>query len=670
MHGESAKGPLPRSKTSRATTDPRFSAGDAAFERLFHMHRWDQTRLGPIHAWQLALQRYTSFILKLPTPAIIFWGPDHLQIYNTGYAMIMGPRHPQYLGATYAECWPDTYPTIHPWMDRVLRGEVVEVENAAFTLTRHGFDEETYFTFSFSPLLDDAGEIGGFLQIVVEKTAEVLGARRVALLRALAPEGATARSVPDVLATNPQDIPFSWFYLWSEREERLVLSGQSHLEAPAEPPPEVRRAFAQNVPQLIDRPLPERALALPVRRAANEPPRGVIVLGISRLLKFDDSYAAFFEAVAREISGGLAAEQERLALLAAERERQNLYDFLMQTPAPIAVLVGSRHRFLLANRSYIELVGGRHVVGKDVRDAFEAGSVDSFIALLDDVYRTGKPFVGRELPLRLAGLPDMIINLSYVPLRSSDGAVKGILAFHYDVTPEANARKRSESLATELQAAVRARDEFLGIASHELKTPLTSLRLQLQMAQRGMQTLDPAQQLKQADRLLRLIEEMLDISRIDAGRLQLDRATTDLAQVAAVVLDRFEPHLAAANCRIVRELSPGVAGEWDAYRLEQVITNLLTNALKYAPGKPIEVSVARQDSMAVLTVSDHGGGVRPADRERVFRRFERAASVRESSGLGLGLFISRQIIEAHGGRIGLEDTSGGGACFVVELPLR
>lgn len=145
----------------------------------------------------------------------------------------------------------------------------------------------------------------------------------------------------------------------------------------------------------------------------------------------------------------------------------------------------------------------------------------------------------------------MIINLSYAPLRSSNGAVKGILAFHYDVTPEANARKRSESLATELQAAVRARDEFLGIASHELKTPLTSLRLQLQMAQRGMQPLDPAQLLKQSGRLLRRIEDMLDISRIDAGRLQLDRATTDLATVAADVLDRFEPHLAAASCRIV-----------------------------------------------------------------------------------------------------------------------
>jgi len=341
----------------------------------------------------------------------------------------------------------------------------------------------------------------------------------------------------------------------------------------------------------------------------------------------------------------------------------------MQTPAPIAVLEGPRHRFLLANPSYIEFVGGRDVVGRDVSDAFEPGSVDSFVALLDEVYRTGKPYIGRELPLHLVGLPEMIINVSYMPLRSSDGTVKGILAFHYDVTPETNARRRSESLATELQAAVRVRDEFLGIASHELKTPLTSLRLQLQMAQRGIQPVDPVQILKQTDRLLRLIEDMLDVSRIEAGRLQLERATTDLATVAAAVLDRFEPQVAAAGSRIVRDLAPGVAGDWDAYRLEQVVTNLVTNALKYAPGTPIEVSVLRLDSKGVLTVRDHGRGVSPADRERIFGRFERAADVRQISGLGLGLFISREIIVAHGGRIALENARGEGACFVVELPL-
>ena len=649
---------------------PRFSQGDAAFERLFATHEWARTPLGPMEGWPLTLRRYVELMLKLPTPAIIFWGPTHLQLYNAGYAMIMGPRHPRYLGATYAECWPDTYPTIHPWMERVLKGEILEVENAPFTLTRHGFSEETYFTFSFSPLLDDAGQIGGFLQIVVERTGEVLAERRAATLQALGRAGGSPQAIAQELAANRDDIPFSLFYLWSDADGKLAIAGSSHVDAPAQVPHGVQAAFTSSATQSIESGFPYRARAVPVRRAPSEPPRGVVVLGISARLQFDLSYESFFEAIAREISSGLASEQERLALRSAERERQNLLDFLMETPAPVAILSGPQHRFLLANRSYVEFVGGRDVAGKDVADAFEPGSVDSFITVLDDVYRSGNPWVGRELRLNLPGMPEKLINVSYVPLRSRDGAVEGILAFHYDVTAEATARQRSESLALELQTAVQARDEFLGIASHELKTPLTSLRLQLQMAQRGKHAVDPGKLLKQADRLLRLIEDMLDISRIDAGKLNLDRSPTDLAAVTSDVLDRFGPQLAAAGCAITRDLSPGLVGIWDAWRIEQVVTNLVTNALKYARGTPIEVTVTDKDGHGVLAVRDHGPGVRMEDRARIFRRFERATSAREISGLGLGLFISRQIVEAHGGRIDVHGAEGEGATFVVELPLR
>jgi len=261
--------PTLSAQQQQATPYPHFSAGDPSFERLFYAHDWRRSPLGPLESWPSALRGYTSFILKLPTPAIIFWGADHIQIYNAGYAEIMGPRHPAYLGATYADCWPDTYPTIHPWMERVLRGEVLEVENAPFTLTRHGFSEETYFTFSFSPLLDDAGAIAGILQIVVEKTREVLAARRAATLRALAPEAAKSS---EVLAANREDVPFSLFYLWSEAHKRLVLAGRSHIDPPAGVPGQVAQAFAANAAQLIDGGLPHKALALPVRRGPGDRP--------------------------------------------------------------------------------------------------------------------------------------------------------------------------------------------------------------------------------------------------------------------------------------------------------------------------------------------------------------------------------------------------------------
>src|SRR6476469_1464191 len=110
---------------------------------------WSATLLGPRESWPLSLRGYVGMILEMPSPAILFWGERLVQLYNAGYAQIMGPRHPKYLGATYEECWPDTYPTIFPWMQRVLRGESMEVRDTLFTLTRHGFLEEAYLTFSF-----------------------------------------------------------------------------------------------------------------------------------------------------------------------------------------------------------------------------------------------------------------------------------------------------------------------------------------------------------------------------------------------------------------------------------------------------------------------------------------------------------------------------------------
>jgi signal transduction histidine kinase len=385
-------------------------------------------------------------------------------------------------------------------------------------------------------------------------------------------------------------------------------------------------------------------------------------------LRFDDAYLAFFEGVAGEISAALAAGQEQKMRAKAERERQNLHDFFMQTPAPLCIVLGPEHRFALANRSYVEFVG-REVVGKTVTEAFGPETTTTFLPLLDRVYATGDPFIGKELPVRLSSDEEALVNMSFVPLRSSDGATKGILVFAYDITAEVNARKQSESLAKELQSAVRARDEFLGIASHELKTPLTSLLLQIQMMQRGLVTVDPDKLLKQAHRLRRLVDDMLDISRINAGKLALEKAQVDLSALVNDVLDRFEPQLVSVGSQIVRRLGAGVVGNWDAYRLEQVLTNLITNALKYAPGKPVTVTTRRHDARAVIAVADEGSGVAPEDRKRIFQQFERATSASEVSGLGLGLYISKQIVEAHRGRIHVEANQAGGAEFVVELPL-
>jgi signal transduction histidine kinase len=234
-------------------------------------------------------------------------------------------------------------------------------------------------------------------------------------------------------------------------------------------------------------------------------------------------------------------------------------------------------------------------------------------------------------------------------------------------------------LFREAKEAVQVRDEFLSIASHELKTPLTPLRLKLHSMRKATQTskdvpdkdallahLDVAEQ--QVTRLSRLIDSLLDVSRIGAGKLELDWEDVDLGEVVREVVGRFEPQALKVGCRVTVQVPRPVIGRWDRLRLEQVVTNLLTNALKYGAGKPVELSVSAEGGHAVLLVRDEGIGIEPANLSRIFERFERAVSERHYGGLGLGLYITRKIVEALGGTIEARSTPGEGSTFIVSLP--
>jgi signal transduction histidine kinase len=225
------------------------------------------------------------------------------------------------------------------------------------------------------------------------------------------------------------------------------------------------------------------------------------------------------------------------------------------------------------------------------------------------------------------------------------------------------------------QEAVRARDDFLSIASHELRTPLTPLRLQVQILRRMLTngglardklagSLDTLE--RQTERLGRLVSDLLDVSRITAGKLTLHRERLDLADLAREVVERY----AGASRSPIRLRTESAPGHWDRARLEQVATNLLANAIKYGQGKPIDVSVVLKGGIALLAVRDRGIGIAAADVERIFGRFERAASASSYGGLGLGLYIAQQIAAAHGGRISVESAPGQGATFTVALPPR
>ena len=227
------------------------------------------------------------------------------------------------------------------------------------------------------------------------------------------------------------------------------------------------------------------------------------------------------------------------------------------------------------------------------------------------------------------------------------------------------------------EESVQARDEFLQIAAHELKTPMTSLRLHLDTLSHALKksgTQDErlharvATAMRQTARLSRLIENLLDVSRITGGRLVLEFEEFDLVHMAEEVVDRFQVEATKARCTLeVRQQRP-LVGRWDRLRLEQVVSNLLSNAIKYGAGMPIHVEIGEGGRGALLSVRDGGIGINEEALERIFGRFERAVSLHHFGGLGLGLFIARQIAEAHGGTIGVRSQPGDGATFTVTLP--
>lgn len=233
-------------------------------------------------------------------------------------------------------------------------------------------------------------------------------------------------------------------------------------------------------------------------------------------------------------------------------------------------------------------------------------------------------------------------------------------------------------LYRDAQEAIRVRDDFLSIAGHELKTPLAALQLQTGSVQRlldkGKTTdLDKLRDRlakigKHGRRLERLINELLDVSRITSGRLRLEREQVDLAALAAEIISRFVDGEAVQGGALRFHAREPVIGHWDRLRLDQVITNLVSNAIKYGNRNPIDISVTRREEIAVFSVRDSGIGISAAAQTRIFDRYERAVEGRNYGGFGLGLWIARQVVEAHRGTIRVESAPEVGSTFTVELP--
>jgi signal transduction histidine kinase len=289
----------------------------------------------------------------------------------------------------------------------------------------------------------------------------------------------------------------------------------------------------------------------------------------------------------------------------------------------------------------------------ELRGAAWANLAVAVVAIWGTVHQTG-PFV---LPSAAEGLINLQIFIAIVILTSL------VLA----------------AAAAERADAVRAREDFISIASHELRTPLTPLSLQIDRLKRrlgsgryapeDLETIQSSLQ-RQTDRLTGLVDILLDITRLRSGRMTLDRESLDLAALARDTVEGLAEELARAHCAVSIAAPQPVLGRWDRTRLQQALTNLLTNAAKYGQGAAVAVSVTTADGAARLVVADQGPGIAFDEQSRLFQRFARLPSTTaRAGGLGLGLYITREIIEAHGGTIRLESRPGHGATFICSVPL-
>ena len=283
------------------------------------------------------------------------------------------------------------------------------------------------------------------------------------------------------------------------------------------------------------------------------------------------------------------------------------------------------------------------------------------------------------VPLKARGRVVGVISLVYADSGRRHGPTD--LALAEEFSRRAALALDAARLYRKAQERLRLRDEFVVVASHELRTPLTVLRLQLQSLERtigDIEITNPWSEglnrgIKKAighcDRVVQIGDRLLDVSQMSSGRFKPNLQDTDLSDVVRDVTDRFVDQMAHARCPLRLAIEPDVHGRWDRLRLEEVVTNLLSNAVKYAPGRPVEVELFSDPSTATLRVRDHGSGIGKEDEERIFDRFERAMVTHRVMGWGLGLYICRQIIEAHSGTIQVASEPGAGATFIVQLPL-
>jgi signal transduction histidine kinase/DNA-binding response OmpR family regulator len=535
--------------------------------------RWDGSPLGPVADWPQSLRSAVSICLASRFPIVLYWGPELVVLYNDAYAPILATKHPAALGRTCREVWAEIWDVIEPMLAGVrLSGEATWSDDQLLLLRRHGYSEECYFSFSFSPVRDETGRVGGIFTAVTETTPRVLGERRLRTLRDLGSQ-TTAGSVAGVLqsaseaiASNPADVPYALLY-------RLEAGSRVRLVAATgvSPPDRVREAELT-------------------------------------------SEEAWVAALARVRSTGAPTEAPPTRFL----------DAVPPSASPDRLLVHP-------------IMSGTAVAG------FMVAGVSRFLALAGG-YRDFFDLVADRIST----------------------AIGTARAFEEE-------RMRAESLA-ELD---RAKTVFFSNVSHEFRTPLTLMLGPLEelRAAGGGASAEVRPQVellhRNALRLLKLVNSLLDFARIEAGRAEAAYEATDLAPITAELAAMFQSAIERAGLRFVVDCPPLPEPVYvDRDMWEKIVLNLLSNALKFTFAGEIAVRMTWRGDHVALEIADTGTGIAAEEQPKLFQRFHRihGARARTQEGSGIGLALVHELVRMHGGALDVDSAPGRGSVFRVRIP--
>lgn len=478
-------------RSDHSISEELFAGGGEMGARMRALD-WSKTPLGRVESWPQSLKTSVSICLNSRFAIALWWGPRLVYLYNDAYSPLIGAKHPGALGSPASQVLPEIWDGLASMVDKVsMQGEPSSAEDLLLPLERRGYAEECYFTFSFSPIRDESGDIGGIFIPVIETTETLLTERRLHTLRGLAAIGGNrsrnahqACSIAlKVLASNPYDIPFSAIYLFDAspgavpKHAEIVCpcdSPERSMQLPAVldlakeewiPCSALARGETCVVPlddKTMDLPHapwgapPKEAIAVPLRLSEQSGPIGFLLAGVSVRKRLDGSYRDFYKQVADQIASavrkGEMLGRESALRAEAEAERKHMHELFTNAPAAIIATSGPEHRIVLSNQRYAELIGRsspEELVGKTVRELLPEVEEQGFLALLDGVYRTGVPYMGHEAMARIRRGPEgdeqeIYFDFVYQPHRSADGKTDGILVHVTDTTAQVLARREKE----------------------------------------------------------------------------------------------------------------------------------------------------------------------------------------------------------------------------------